>query len=215
MDADIDRPGVERGEVGEELPAVRQRTCSSARRSRTSSRSAATDRSPDRRRPPCGRWARRASTGGLRPSPATSPSTKIASCGPGQGGMVTPTASSGSSPSARNWKDVPTGMSSDIPGCTSTTNSPVSSFRHIRPRPATKYQSSSTLAWRTARETAPGASRKWAMLPRSETTRSRTSEPSGANTSAVSPSRLCPKREPRLSRAASSAGRRGPPRASS
>ena len=57
-------------------------------------------------------------------------------------------------------------MSSDRPGWTSTTNSPVSSFRHIRPRPATKNQSSSTLAWRTARATAPGSRRKWAMLPR-------------------------------------------------
>src|SRR3954447_2439049 len=44
------------------------------------------------------------------------PSTISASSGPGQGGIVTPTASIGSSPSTRNWNRVPAGIASDRPG---------------------------------------------------------------------------------------------------
>ena len=44
------------------------------------------------------------------------PSARIASPGPGHGGIVAPIARSGSSPSARNWNVVPSGMSMLTPG---------------------------------------------------------------------------------------------------
>ena len=44
------------------------------------------------------------------------PSTKRASSSPGQGGMVTATAASGSAPSLRSWNRVPVGIASDTPG---------------------------------------------------------------------------------------------------
>ena len=44
------------------------------------------------------------------------PSTKRASSSPGQGGIVTATAASGSAPSLRSWNRVPVGIASETPG---------------------------------------------------------------------------------------------------
>ncbi len=114
------------------------------------------------------------------------PFTPYDSSMPGQGGMVAPTAVSGSSPSDRNWKRVPTGMVMDMPGPTSTVSSRSPSRRHIRPRPDMKYQTSSMVRCATALETAFGGRVKCAMLPRSTRQRTRTSEPSGAMSSGAS-----------------------------
>src|SRR6266542_5557478 len=58
--------------------------------------------------------------------------------GPGQGGMVTPIADSGSSASARSWNTVPTGSVTQTPGFTATTFSRLPCLRHMRPRPPKK-----------------------------------------------------------------------------
>src|SRR6516165_1021978 len=115
------------------------------------------------------------------------PTTVKASPAPGQGGIVTAIASSVSSPSQQNWKCVPVGTVTETPGATSATSSRSPSLRHIRPCPAVKYQISSTARWATARDTAPGISRKAAMLPRDSEPSRRTSEPSGAMASGAAP----------------------------
>src|SRR6516162_7351066 len=115
------------------------------------------------------------------------PATVKASSAPGQGGIVTATASSGSSPSQRNWKCVPVGIVIETPGVTSTISSRSPSLRHTRPRPPVKHQISSTVRCATARDTAPGLSRKAAILPRANEPSRRTSEPSGATASGAAP----------------------------
>ena len=78
--------------------------------------------------------------------------------------IVTPTAVKASSPVARNWKAVPTGIDNDTPGLRSTTSSaasPSAARSHIWPRPTSMYQSSDTVRCRTATDTAPAASVKW------------------------------------------------------
>ena len=49
----------------------------------------------------------------------------MASPSPGHGGIVTPIACNGSAESDRNWKAVPTGIATDIPGATSMIVVPV------------------------------------------------------------------------------------------
>src|SRR5664279_1245818 len=102
------------------------------------------------------------------------PSAGSASAAPGQGGMVTATASSGESPVARNWKAAPTGIVTEIPAATATVASSSPSCRHISPLPPVKNHSSSTLRCRTARDVAPADRRKCAMLPRAEAASRRT-----------------------------------------
>ena len=68
------------------------------------------------------------------------PSIANASVSPGQGGVVNPMATSGSSLVERNWNLVPTGIVIDTPGPTSTVSWRPSAPRHIRPAPAMKYQ---------------------------------------------------------------------------
>ena len=78
----------------------------------------------------------------------------------------------------------PSGIESDTPGATSTISSVPPNRRHMRPLPERKYQTSSTVRCATARETCPGPRVKCAMLPRDVAARMRTSQPSGAITSA-------------------------------
>jgi hypothetical protein len=61
----------------------------------------------------------------------------------------------------------------------------VAELAPIRPQPAMKYQTSSTVRWATAFDTVFGASRKAAMPPRDSMPSTRTSEPSGAIASGV------------------------------
>ncbi len=100
--------------------------------------------------------------------------------------MVIATASKAWSAAARNWNSVPSGMLRLMPGTRGVTSSRVASRRHISPRPATTYQSSSTVRCVTAMETSPGFSLKCAMVPPAARTSSRTSAPSGASTSGAS-----------------------------
>jgi hypothetical protein len=74
----------------------------------------------------------------------------------------------------------PTGIAIDTPGPISVISSRSSDLRHIRPLPARKYQTSSTVRCATALDTAPVASVNNAMLPRVALQRRRTSAPSGA-----------------------------------
>ena len=111
---------------------------------------------------------------------AHGPSARIASPAPGQGGIVAPIARSGSSPSARNWNVVPSGMSMLTPGPTSTVSSSSPVERHICPRPDRKNHTSSTVRWRTATEISPAPSSKWAIPPPLTPSSTRTLEPSGA-----------------------------------
>src|SRR5262245_16764437 len=81
------------------------------------------------------------------------PWTGTDSPSPGHGGIVIPTAESGSDPIERNWKWVPSGIVTHTPDSTGT----IVSRRpgcplHISPRPARKYQISSTVRWVTALE---------------------------------------------------------------
>ena len=93
------------------------------------------------------------------------PSTAKASPSPGHGGMVVPTAISGSGETERNWKWIPTGIVMATPGSTSTISSLSCERRHIWPRPETKYQTSSTVRCAIALETACGGNVKCARLP--------------------------------------------------
>jgi hypothetical protein len=69
------------------------------------------------------------------------PGTSYASSGPGQGGIVTPTAASGPSPTHRNWKWVPAGIDTQVP-----------TLRHYHevglPEPATRAASMAILSHR-------------------------------------------------------------------
>jgi hypothetical protein len=123
---------------------------------------------------PDGASAQRGTVGGHGPW------TTVASPAPGHGGIVAPIADSGSSPNDRNWNFVPSGMVRERPRETSTTSVLPSCSRHISPRPARKYQISSTVLCIVAVEVSPGASWKWANPPAARTSRTRTSEPSGA-----------------------------------
>jgi hypothetical protein len=69
----------------------------------------------------------------------------MASSIPGQGGMVTATASSGPSPVARNWNAVPAEIAIETPADTATVPTLPVFRRHMRPLPDKKYQTSSTL----------------------------------------------------------------------
>ena len=107
--------------------------------------------------------------------------------------MVTPTAASGPSPSARNWKCVPAGMDRQVPGRSGTVSCRSPWRRHIWPWPARMYQSSATARWATARETRPAGNSKWAIEPRPSRSRTRTSEPSGATALGAAGSCMVPK----------------------
>ena len=76
---------------------------------------------------------------------AQGPATCIASSWPGHGGIVTPTAASGSRPVLQNWNAVPTGIVSAMPGRRSISRSVPSWRRHIRPSPWTMYHTSLTV----------------------------------------------------------------------
>src|SRR6267378_3433710 len=76
------------------------------------------------------------------------------------------------------------------PAETSTSSSAPSCSRHISPWPVTKYQISSTVRCRTARDVCPGASSKWAMPPPSSPSSTRTSDPSGATLERSTGSRI-------------------------
>ncbi|KAL1844952.1 hypothetical protein VTK73DRAFT_1447 [Phialemonium thermophilum] len=89
---------------------------------------------------------------------------------------------------ARNWNTVPRGIGMLTPG-TSWSSLPRSGLpsgqRQMRPSPPVTIHTSSTVRWTTPTVTCPGARRKLAVLARSVLARIRTSEPSGAMTSAV------------------------------
>jgi hypothetical protein len=86
------------------------------------------------------------------------PGTGSASCAPGQGGMVAISRCNASAPVVRNWKCVPTGMVTHIPGARSVICASSGLRRHTWPAPATQYQISSTVWWMTAFETVPAGS---------------------------------------------------------
>ena len=102
------------------------------------------------------------------------PCTSIASPSPGQGGIVTPSAASASSPKERNWKWVPNGIVRQTPEAMATISSCPSCFRHISPRPERKNHISSTVRWVTAVDVCPGGSSKCAMLPPLRANKTRT-----------------------------------------
>lgn len=115
-------------------------------------------------------------------------SDTIASSSPGQGGTVTPMISRNVPSAARNWKCVPTGIGTLTPG-TSLSSDPRSGLpsghRQMLPSPPVTTHTSSTVRCTTPMVTCPAARRKLAMLARSVLARIRTSEPSGAITSAL------------------------------
>ena len=75
---------------------------------------------------------------------------------------------------------MPSGIVRQVPGASSTISDRSPWLRHISPRPPTMYQISSTVRWRTAVDTRPGASSKWAIPPAPTCRSTRTSDPSGA-----------------------------------
>ena len=84
----------------------------------------------------------------------------------------------------RNWKCVPSGIDSAVPGTSDTISARWPWRRHISPSPCSTYHSSSTVRWVTASEQAPGRRRQCTMLPPGRLGSSRISEPSGASVSA-------------------------------
>jgi hypothetical protein len=111
------------------------------------------------------------------------PEAISASPEPGHGGIVAPIADRDSSPLARNWNAVPSGIVMQTPLDTATTSSSSPDFRHISPRPDRKYQISSTERCRIATDVCRAANSKWARPPPPTCRRMRTSDPSGATAS--------------------------------
>jgi hypothetical protein len=93
-----------------------------------------------------------------------------------------------------NWKCVPAGMDTQVPGSRDTVSCRSGCRRHIWPRPRRMYQISSTQWCATARETWPAPSSEWAIPPRLSCSKTRTSEPSGATASRVPGSCMVSKR---------------------
>ena len=111
------------------------------------------------------------------------PETINASPRPGHRGIVAPIAARGSSPLARNWNAVPSGIVMQTPVDTGTTSLWSPDFRHISPLPDRKYQISSTVRCWIATDVCPASNSKWARPPHRTCRRTRTSDPSGATSS--------------------------------